>query len=384
MANRKRHRTRVPLWLLLTAICLGVAFVRMSISGSAIGDSLFAGGTQQGNPAAATPDKATIGQKGRLSDGSGIVLKAVSFGTFHWIPSIDKVPYFRTAVPTIMFTYRRYAAVGVLKEEFCCAYYVDNYGSAYPLRRRSQRRAANDGYSDVFSIEGSPPRETQETWEFPAPPPAGMPIRVWIYPSNLMADCPSRSATKLQSFWRVSPPHQAPDDYVEFTLPNSVEWRARSVLKLAQGFNLQEWLDQEIIHAGTDWYAQQLIVEGANINAVDDEGRTALSYVCEDDSLEPMKNLLLLGADVNAGNIKPLMVAAENGEERAVRFLLARGADPNARVQKGERAGWDAAMFAASECYHNIVDVLIARGAKTSTHNIRRVVAEACARSKYH
>src|SRR6185436_10745571 len=78
---------------------------------------------------------------------------------------------------------------------------------------------------------------------------------------------------------------------------------------------------------------------GANLDARDAEGRSALMGAAEADNREAAEFLLKKGSDVNAKNKNgrtALMQAAYAGNVEMLRLLLSRGADPN--VNRGETA----------------------------------------------
>jgi ankyrin repeat protein len=73
---------------------------------------------------------------------------------------------------------------------------------------------------------------------------------------------------------------------------------------------------------------QRFLKEGANVNAKDNHGQTALILAVELGRLEVVKLLLDEGADANLG--KPLMYAADRGNVEIARLLLDRGVNVNA------------------------------------------------------
>lgn len=85
-----------------------------------------------------------------------------------------------------------------------------------------------------------------------------------------------------------------------------------------------------------------LLAKGAKVNQ---SGWTALHYAASAGDIPIMKLFLERGAKVDAfapTNITPLMFAAREGQEEAVRLLLSAGAD--ATLKSGH--GWTAAQFA--------------------------------------
>jgi len=76
-----------------------------------------------------------------------------------------------------------------------------------------------------------------------------------------------------------------------------------------------------------------LLQQGADVNAPQGDGATALHWAAYQDNLELVDRLIAAGANVNAANdlrITPLALASTNGNEAIVRGLLEAGADPNA------------------------------------------------------
>jgi ankyrin repeat protein len=138
-----------------------------------------------------------------------------------------------------------------------------------------------------------------------------------------------------------------------------------------------------------------LLAEGADVNAAQVDGTTALHWAAYHDDLDTAKLLIEAGADANAANrygVPALSLVATNGNAAFVQFLLDAGADPNTALLGGEtvlmtaartgslggvhallRAGADpnarerreqtALMWAASEGHLGIVNALLDAGA---------------------
>jgi ankyrin repeat protein len=92
------------------------------------------------------------------------------------------------------------------------------------------------------------------------------------------------------------------------------------------------------MYKGNAETVRELLAGGANIEARDMEGATALMQASTKGNVEVVKALLAGGADVNAkssqGETSALMMAAGNGRLETTRVLLASGADVNAKAGK--------------------------------------------------
>jgi ankyrin repeat protein len=143
--------------------------------------------------------------------------------------------------------------------------------------------------------------------------------------------------------------------------------------------------------------ARKLIKDGADVNAAQGDGMTALHYAALNGDAELAQMLLFAGANVGAktriggytalhlaaqvGNANvmaplvasgaqvaaltatgatPLMFAAHSGNVDAVRILVENGAEPNVKETAN---GQTALMFAAASDRVDVVKLLIARGA---------------------
>ena len=108
--------------------------------------------------------------------------------------------------------------------------------------------------------------------------------------------------------------------------------------------------------------AALLVQAGANVNAVNRYGVPPLVQACTNGNAAIVKLLLEAGANANAtmkGGETVLMLAARSGNAEAVKALLARGANPNAR----ERLGQTALMWAAAGGHTAAVRALLEAGA---------------------
>jgi hypothetical protein len=115
--------------------------------------------------------------------------------------------------------------------------------------------------------------------------------------------------------------------------------------------------------------ARVLLAKGADVQARDAIGRTALMYAAENGDPTTVQMLLIHGADVNTRDWQgwtALIYAAENGDLSTVQTLLANKANVNAR---SEGSGWTALMSAASRGHLLVVQALLARGAEANARD---------------
>ncbi|HIE53972.1 MAG TPA: ankyrin repeat domain-containing protein, partial [Chromatiaceae bacterium] len=83
---------------------------------------------------------------------------------------------------------------------------------------------------------------------------------------------------------------------------------------------------------------EKLLDQGADVNAANKYGKTALMMAAENGNLAAVSLLLARGADVNRKTVADctaLTLAAENGEPEVTALLIERGADLEARTRAG-------------------------------------------------
>ena len=108
-----------------------------------------------------------------------------------------------------------------------------------------------------------------------------------------------------------------------------------------------------------------LLDGGADANAAEADGTTALHWAARLDSVELAELLLARGADATAANafgVRPLWLAALNGSAPMLDRLLAAGADP----ETASAAGESVLMIAARTGRVAAIEALLARGANAN------------------
>jgi len=107
---------------------------------------------------------------------------------------------------------------------------------------------------------------------------------------------------------------------------------------------------------------QLLIEAGANLNARNSKGETALMVALKEFGKLNAELLVEKGADFNIANNGgeiPIVIAAGHGYANVVAKMIARGANVNAKSRNGDTA----LSLARSSGYDDVVDLLLAHGA---------------------
>ena len=113
-----------------------------------------------------------------------------------------------------------------------------------------------------------------------------------------------------------------------------------------------------------------LIAKGANVNAAEGDGTTALHWASYRDDGESADLLIRAGANVNAANdlgATPLWTASLNGSAMMVRRLLDARANPNLALLSGETP----VMVASRSGKAAVVAELLAKGAAVNARGAR-------------
>ena len=119
---------------------------------------------------------------------------------------------------------------------------------------------------------------------------------------------------------------------------------------------------------------ESLLQSGADVNAAQVDGMTALHWAAHHNDLQAAKGLLEAGAKPDVKNrydVTPLYSACQNGNGTLVELLLAAGADSNATFSEGETA----LMIAARTGKPAAVQALLENGAKVNATGPRKQTA---------
>ncbi len=161
---------------------------------------------------------------------------------------------------------------------------------------------------------------------------------------------------------------------VEALLNDGADANARDKLGqtalMAAALNGRLRVVEALLKRRKPWW--NLFAKGAQVNARRNDGRSALMFASADCHLDVVKVLLDRGAKVNikdTGGYTALVLAAppRKGSREVVKLLIDKGADVNATP----RDGWSALMWASQSGHLDIVQALLAKGARaTATEQV--------------
>jgi hypothetical protein len=130
--------------------------------------------------------------------------------------------------------------------------------------------------------------------------------------------------------------------YHRFFLQKKFEYFCQKIKVMEKGFMEQGLMTAALL--GHTEIVQLFLEKGADVNAKDNDGWTALMIAAEKGHSEIVQLLLEKGADVNAKDndgVTALMFAAANGHTEIVQLLLEKGADVNAETNDGVMVSMD-------------------------------------------
>ena len=139
----------------------------------------------------------------------------------------------------------------------------------------------------------------------------------------------------------------------------------------------------DAVEQGQGKLVRTLLAEGADVNAPQVDGTTALHWAAYHDDLDTARLLVEAGADADAANrygVPALSLAATNGNAEFVQFLLDAGADPNTALLGGETV----LMTAARTGNLGAVQALLGAGADPNARERREQTALMWAASEGH
>ena len=140
-------------------------------------------------------------------------------------------------------------------------------------------------------------------------------------------------------------------------------------VRLVRSANVSVGPSNSLIDAATRGDAdtvQALITRGADVNAKDNDGVSALLWASWKGNFQVVQLLLANGADVNAKSkegMTALIAASGQGFIEVVQALLSNGADVNAKGTSGPSAGATALINASFNDDPGVVQALLAKGA---------------------
>ncbi|MHC5066180.1 MAG: ankyrin repeat domain-containing protein [Planctomycetota bacterium] len=118
---------------------------------------------------------------------------------------------------------------------------------------------------------------------------------------------------------------------------------------------------------------RRLLESGADVNAAQGDGMSALHWAAKHGDREMAEMLIFAGANLRTttrlGGYTPLLIASADGDQEMIELLINRGADPNAKSATGTSALHLAAASGKADAVRELID----RGAEVDS---RENVAE--------
>ena len=152
------------------------------------------------------------------------------------------------------------------------------------------------------------------------------------------------------------------------TLYSAPNWSvAERLIREGADVNARDSFGMTPLHtaarAGRNDVVEVLMAHGADVNARSDRGQTPLFWAAAGESRRMAERLMAHGADVNVRDnygMTPLHGAAHAGRTELVELLISKGADVNAACQTGMTP-----LHCAAAGHERAVRVLLAAGADT-------------------
>ena len=153
----------------------------------------------------------------------------------------------------------------------------------------------------------------------------------------------------------------------------SITALATAVLLMGAALTATESPVADAAQSGDIESVRELLRTGADVNAAQGDGMTALHWAAESGNAELAEMLLYAGANVGAvtrlGDYTPLHVASRAGRDAVVSVLLGAGADVDAGTSTG---GVTSLHFGAASGNRAVVDALVRAGADVDIVETRR------------